>query len=743
MPDRLSPLERQVYDLIDRYTLDFSEELTLESPEDFFYLSDTETYEIYLISVVNPGQMNEAWKHYQGRKCYEVLQGRSTPCPFCTNHQLAQDRYLVWEYRNPILQRDYILKDKLVNWKGKQVRMEVVIDVNDPRRISRVLRDNIECQNILIGCIQSLVYGRSLGSAVEEFLPIVCGFYQAQLGYVHCFEQPHQPYQLYTWRAEGAQDCHAPLCPKPSPELIQALMGPLAPGRQTVIKDAKAIRQSDPEGYAFLSERGIDSYCITPLYADQELAGVLCLYNVRAHWTDLSLLNTLGTYVAGVLQRERLQQENLDVLYGDSVTGYNSFVWFKQQVADILAQRQGSRYALWYSDLKNFKYINDVFGYDLGNRVLKYWADLIAADTREGEVFARVSADNFTRLVRYETVQELAPRFERAARLLADCPETRARKFPLELVTGVYLIEPGDNLSLAEMMNRANIAQKSVKSQRGSQIAIYTESMRQRVLNDLRLETQMRDAIRAQEFVLYLQPQVSALPQPPGAPARAEALVRWQRDGKIIAMPGEFIGLFERNGTIVDLDLYVFKQACAYLKQLDRDRADDLRLAVNVSRISMLQPNFIENYCRVRDAYGIAPGRLELEFTESIAVENYEQFRQTVLALKQMGFLCAMDDFGTGQSSLNVLQSLPLDVLKLDKRFFDFGQEPERGRAVVHSVLKMAKELNMDTVAEGIEEMAQVTMLRQMGCDYIQGYVFAKPMPAADYRQALMEGRYR
>ena len=114
-----------------------------------------------------------------------------------------------------------------------------------------------------------------------------------------------------------------------------------------------------------------------------------------------------------------------------------------------------------------------------------------------------------------------------------------------------------------------------------------------------------------------------------------------------------------------------------------------------------------------------------------------------MLALKQMGFLCAMDDFGTGQSSLNVLQSLPLDVLKLDKRFFDFGQEPERGRAVVHSVLKMAKELNMDTVAEGIEEMAQVTMLRQMGCDYIQGYVFAKPMPAADYRQALMEGRYR
>ena len=107
----------------------------------------------YLISVVNPGQMNEAWKHYQGRKCYEVLQGRSTPCPFCTNHQLAQDRYLVWEYRNPILQRNYILKDKLVNWKGKQVRMEVVIDVNDPRRISRVLRDNIECQNILIGCI--------------------------------------------------------------------------------------------------------------------------------------------------------------------------------------------------------------------------------------------------------------------------------------------------------------------------------------------------------------------------------------------------------------------------------------------------------------------------------------------------------------------------------------------------------------------------------------------------------------
>lgn len=741
MLDRLSPLERQLYDLIDRNSLDFSEQLTLESPEDFIYLSDIDTHEMYLISVANPERMHGAWKHYQGRKCYEVLQGRSEPCPFCTNRQLVEDRYLVWEYRNPLLKRNYILKDKLVTWKGKKVRMEVVIDVNDPSRISQVLRGNIECQNILIGCIQSLVYGRNLGSAVEDFLPTVCGFYQAQLGYVHCFEQPHQAYQLYKWTAEDGNACRAPLCERPGEHLVRALTGPLAPGRQTVIKDVKAIRQSDPDGYRFLAERVIDSYCITPLYVGEELAGVLCLYNVRTHWTDLSLLNTLGTYVAGVLQRERIQQENLDSLYNDAVTGYHSFIWYKDQVQNLLKNRRGRKYALWYCDLKNFKYINDVFGYDFGNRVLKYWADLIAADTREGEAFARVSADNFTSLRWYEHIEELEARFERAARMLADYPETRSRKFPLELVSGVYLMEEGDHLTLEEMMNRANIAQKSVKSQRGSRLAFYTDSMRQRVLNDMRLETQMRDALKAEEFVLYLQPQVPADPQP-GAPARAEALVRWQREGRIVAMPGEFIGLFERNGTIVDLDLYVFKQACAYLKRLEREHAGSLRLAVNVSRISMLQPNFIESYCRVRDAYGIAPGRLELEFTESIAVENYEQFRQTVLELKQLGFLCAMDDFGTGQSSLNVLKSLPLDVLKLDKRFFDFGQEPERGRAVVHSVLRMAKRLKMDTVAEGIEQPDQVAMLQQMGCGYIQGYVFARPMPADDYCQALRSGQY-
>ena len=203
--------------------------------------------------------------------------------------------------------------------------------------------------------------------------------------------------------------------------------------------------------------------------------------------------------------------------------------------------------------------------------------------------------------------------------------------------------------------------------------------------------------------------------------------------------PGEFIPLFERSGKIAQVDLYMLQEACRFLVKARQALGRPLCVAVNVSRISMLRPGFVEDYRRVRDAWGVPAGALELEFTESIAVENFEPFREAVTALRQSGFLCAMDDFGTGQSSLNCLQNLPLDVLKLDQAFFLSASDPGRRDTVVASVLAMARRLSMRTVAEGVESAGEARLLREMGCDYIQGYVYSRPVPAEQYLQQVQE----
>lgn len=736
--DRKLAREEQLFSrLIDECTLDFSEELTLETNQDFIYLSDIDTYELYLISIADPNQMEENWKGYQGKKCYEVLQGRDSPCPFCTNHLLTKDKYYVWEYFNPIVKHNYILKDKLVDWHGKTVRLEVVMDVTDGSRVNQILRNNIEMQSLLLRCLQPLISDGNLGVAIAEILQIAGEFYQADRASVYYFGETSQHHN-FSWHTKKEEKMQCMFSAPPSKNAIAQWREKLSLGRQIVLKDAKELSRENEEVSQELKRRGIHSLCATPIYLGKQLMGFLMMENIRQHWQDLSFLETLTLYLSGELQKEALAYENRRILYHDDVTGFQNFASYKIQAADILKKNSKKRkYSLWYCDLKNFKYINDVFGYDVGNRILKYWAELIAADAKEGETFTRVSADNFTSLRWYDDVSELKERFNKAAKLLEEYPETVSRKFKIELVSGVYLMETSEDvLSLEEMMNRANMAQKSVKSQPGSQIAFYTEEIRQQVLNELSMEAEMREALKRGEFVLYLQPQMPLLSG--GDTARAEALVRWQRGGELV-LPDRFIPLFEKNGMIVDLDLYVLEQACRYLRDLGKKHTRPLCLAVNVSRISMLQPNFVENYCGIKEAYGIEDGLIELEFTENIVVENYEQFRAIVLQLRKKGFLCAMDDFGTGQSSLNVLQNLPLDILKLDRRFFQYAGNPERGRAVIACVIALARKLSMLTVAKGIEQEEQAVRLKTMGCDFIQGFVYSRPVPISEFGKAFLE----
>lgn len=214
-----------------------------------------------------------------------------------------------------------------------------------------------------------------------------------------------------------------------------------------------------------------------------------------------------------------------------------------------------------------------------------------------------------------------------------------------------------------------------------------------------------------------------------------EALSRWHSTERGIIPPNEFIPLFEKNGSIIQLDRMVFETLCQKAQQYLAEGRQPLVMACNVSRLGMFQNDFVDFYVGIKQKYEIPNGVLELEFTESIIWDNYDLFRQNVMELQKNGFLCAIDDFGSGYSSLNVLKNLPMDILKLDMLFFREESDVTRARTVIANIVVMAKELNMKTVAEGVEQMEQVEFLRKIGCDVVQGYVFARPMPMADFDQ--------
>lgn len=713
--------------LIERYALELPERLTLESKQDFIYLSDLDTYELYFISMNNPEQLHDSLRDYQGKKCYEVLQGRSTPCPFCTNHLLKKEMDYIWKFHNDIIDADYILKDRLVTWKGKTVRMEVVVDVSDPQRVESVLARSLANQNVLTACVRHMMQADTAQGASGYVLQLLCRFFEAEGGFIRCRGSQNILAQLSPGKtAEFGKESELV-----SDEALALWSEKLEHAKQVILKDTDELRGVDDEAWLALKKDGTSSLCATPIFCAGKLTGMIYLRNLRQHWTELSLLTMIAGFYSMLLQKDALEQDKYQLQYYDSVANCPSFQGFRLSAQSALREHPEARFALWYCDIKNFKLINDIFGYDTGDQLLRYWARLIEVSLCEFGTFGRVAGDKFAMLCEYRDTNQLSEQFAQMSERIAAFEPIAAKQYRTDVSAGVYLLDGKEgSLSIDEMLNRANMAQKTVKDLPGSRHAIYNESVRRHVLREILLEAAMQDALRKEEFKIYLQPQVAL---EAGRTVRAEALVRWLRPDGTLLPPNEFIGLFERDGLIVDLDRYVFEHVCRFERSwFDAGRVP-LCISVNVSRISMLQPSFVEEYCRIKRQYGIPDGMIELEFTETIVIENYERFRAIVAELREAGFLCAMDDFGTSQSSLNLLRNLPLDVLKLDRLFFIEDENTERGRAIVGCVLQLAQALQMSTVAEGIETMPLVEELRRMGCDLIQGFVFARPMPAEEF----------
>lgn len=429
--------------------------------------------------------------------------------------------------------------------------------------------------------------------------------------------------------------------------------------------------------------------------------------------------------------------------FTDQLTGYRNYPKFLIDVRKMLGRKRDKVYSLWYSDLKNFKTVNAMFGYDVGDRILKFWAGLIESDMREGETFCRVSGDNFVVLREYISQEESLRRFHWIVSSLEAFPDTAKRGYKLEMCSGIYVIGEDDgDMTINDMMDAANVAQKSVKNLSGARVAFYSAEMHKKIVREAEMEARMESALLNGEFQVYMQPKIDI--QHGDTIAGAEALVRWISPKDGFLAPGEFIPLFERNGFVIRLDEYMFESVCRmYRERLDGGLKMPVVISVNVSRLCMLQPGFVERYIGIKNQYRIPDRCIELEFTESIAFDNHALFRSIVKEFQENGFLCSLDDFGAGHSSLNILKDLPMDVLKIDMLFFREGENAHRAREVVKGIVNMAKALHMKTVAEGVESLEQVEFLRRIGCDVVQGYVFSKPLPIAEFDDfvALCEKR--
>lgn len=403
---------------------------------------------------------------------------------------------------------------------------------------------------------------------------------------------------------------------------------------------------------------------------------------------------------------------------------------FFKEVATILQNNPNKEYYLVRSNIKDFKLVNQFFGYEKGNEILIETAEMLQGDRIKAEAVGRIHGDHFVFLIEDSNYDEKALRdaFLKQSRVI------EGTKFILQYYVGVYRIQD-KSMDVSIMCDRANIAINAMHNESELVISYYDDSMMENILRENVVISEFEDALRAGNFHVFLQPIVNREQKLVGA----EALVRWIRnDGESVVSPAEFIGVLEKSGLIHKLDEYVWEEAAKLLHRWKGTPLEQLFISVN---ISLQDDNYLDIeqvFSRLIDQYGIMPAQLNPEFTESTLISDKRRYIDLVSTMKHEGFHVEIDDFGSGYSSLNVLNDIRADVLKLDKNFVGKTENRDRNMSILHNIIEMSKTLNMEVIAEGIETEAQFQTLSSMGCDMFQGFYFSKPISPDEFERKYL-----
>ncbi|MEG0792819.1 MAG: GGDEF domain-containing protein [Lachnospiraceae bacterium] len=436
-----------------------------------------------------------------------------------------------------------------------------------------------------------------------------------------------------------------------------------------------------------------------------------------------------------VVTKKKSDEKIIKMAYYDSLTGAANLERFKLDSANLFAELGPQKYTLLNFDIKQFRYLNKELGYEAGNQLLIHITNCLKNIVQKKETFARVGADQFLLLFLNKASDEEMKSYINDLRdNIVEWNRISKGYYLAKLTFGVYYVGEQDS-DVMIPIEKSNIARKSIKNSYELNIAVYTKKIQDRIEYEKELENSVSQALENDEFKLYIQPKYNLLTE---EIVGGEALVRWIKPDGTRIMPDDFISLFEKTGAIYSMDMYMLKQVCRFIRsQLNRNIAS-VPISINQSRCYMYDQTYVDTICRQLKDEEVSTNMIELEITENIVYGDLDKLIKVLEALHQKGFFVSLDDFGSGYSSLNVLKELRVDAIKLDRFMLSETLDSKREETVVTNIIKMARELEMSVVAEGVETLEQANFLREAGCEIAQGYYYSKPVPAEEFEYMLL-----
>ncbi|PWL40966.1 MAG: hypothetical protein DBY45_10805 [Clostridiales bacterium] len=687
----------------------------IEELDEVIYLSDPETYEILFVNRACRKDLGlDSPDDYLGKPCYKVLQNRDEPCPFCTNHLLKPDETYVWEHQNQRVNRHYLLKDKLISYQGRPMRMEVALDITDRETVSRELSEKLAVEQAIVSCTRSLTSAESLEKAIALVLQSIGEFYRADRAYI--FEIDHQKdicKNTYEWCGEGVapemeflQDVDMTLLNRWMPHFEQ--MEPV------LIPDLEAIKVDSPEEYCILSMQNIKNLITAPFTIDNILMGYVGVDNPRAYAGNPVLLQSLAYFIANEITKRRMISKHTYLNYHDPLTGLlnrNSYIAYLESRPEERLQSLG----VVVADINGLKQINERFGHSFGDGVVATTGSIMQEFIEERILF-RLSGDEIVGFAENTDIQQFVYKIRQMQEILE-------RRVLYGVTIGYTWSDTEINVqNLVTHADELMFIQKQEFYKNFDSNSKHANHMSQ---------TALLEEVARGSFRMYLQPKCDISS---GKVVGAEALVRFRDKTHGLITPDKFIPLLEKERLIRYVDLFIYEQVLKQMKAWQQQGKPLFPISLNFSRITLLDADLMKEMLEIYSRYDSVPKNfVQIELTETIGEVEREIVFQIGKSIRDQGFQLGLDDFGSQYSSMSLLTFMEFDTLKLDKSLIWNLETSPSCRTMVKCIIDMCREMGMECLAEGVETEEQLALLKNMDCTTAQGYLYSKPLPADEF----------
>lgn len=698
----------------------------LNEISELVYVSDPETYELLFVN--QTGCQTLHLENYKHKKCYEILQGKTSPCEFCTNDRLCDDNFYTWEFTNPSIGRHFLLKDKIIQWRGKTARMEIAFDITERELQKQELKNMLDVQTLITNCVRMLYAVDDLDQTINAVLTQIGEFLVSDRAYVFEIKDDLMN-NTHEWTAPGIS---------PQLEKLQqldlSLISDWLPFFEKndciIIDDVEQLQKTNPAAYATLHAQEITSLIAAPIFLDNKLAGYIGIDNYDSEKIKNSsyLLLSMSIFLSYAIRH----RNHVDMLHRLSYHDLLTNALNRNAFMDVLSQFSPGQYAsagIIYIDINGMKEINDFYGHHQGDKILITTVAKVFNLFKPDELF-RIGGDEFVIITYDLTETDFYEKFNLLRNIF--CEKTN---LPFSIATGsCWVKSPSDLNSLLQQADSAMYTDKKKFYYGKEKTSRYRHNLDD-ILN-LANYSALQEALTAGQFCIYFQPKISLDTE---EFIGSEALIRYiNQAGEIIA-PNNFIPILEEARLIKMLDLYVFEEVCKQINIWKERKMRVKPVSINLSRSTLSYHFLADQLLALITKHNIDISLLELEVTETAEVDNQLVFSQALEKLKEYGFSISIDDFGVRNASLSLFTTINFDILKLDRSLVKTLAQNQKARILIRSLAVICSDLGIKLIAEGVETLEQLDILKELRCNEVQGYLFSKPLPLNDFENKYLQ----